>query len=81
MKEQHDIKSAAEVNFRLLNCLNEGVLLVNLDGKMFYSNKRSSEITGYSCDELKRLNFLTLVHPDFREKKAKDQKGLIPKGG
>lgn len=45
-----------------------GMLLVDKNQKFIAANKAMSEMTGYSIDELKRMTFLDLTHPDDIER-------------
>ncbi|MFW9991163.1 MAG: PAS domain S-box protein [Candidatus Odinarchaeota archaeon] len=55
----------SEWNFRTLaENANDGILIALTDGNQVYINKRATEITGYSNDELLNINMADLVHPD-----------------
>ena len=55
----------SEANFRALaDNANDGILISAASGDYVYANKRASEISGYSIDELKEMGIKRLVHPD-----------------
>lgn len=41
-------------------------ILVAQDGKLAFYNQRTAEFTGYTADDLQRLPFASLIHPDDR---------------
>ncbi len=47
-----------------------GIAHVYPDGKLFKVNNKFCEITGYSADELIKMNFIDITHPDDVEKEA-----------
>jgi PAS domain S-box-containing protein len=57
----------SEENFRALaENANDGILIALGDGRYVYANRRASEITGYSVDELLEVGMPGLAHPDER---------------
>ena len=44
----------------------QGIYLFQ-DGEFKFVNDSFEEISGYSCEELKEMDFLELVHPDYRK--------------
>lgn len=55
----------SENNFReLAGNANDGILIAGDSGNLVYTNRRVSEISGYSVSELLKLNFQNLAHPD-----------------
>lgn len=64
---QHAL-SLSEEKYRLvLENVSEGIVLVQ-DKRFVFVNPRACQITGYSADELKAVEFPQIVHPDDREK-------------
>lgn len=68
----------------LIEELNIGVYIFNDLGNFLYSNSFIQNITGYSEEELKRLKFFDLVHPDDKEivksrglSKVKEGNGVV----
>ncbi|MBI5756262.1 MAG: response regulator [Nitrospirae bacterium] len=56
---------ASEINFRTLaENANDGIVIVNNEGRHAYANKRTTEITGYSVNELLNTGIKDLAHPD-----------------
>jgi PAS domain S-box-containing protein len=45
-----------------------GIAIADLNGCLIRVNRRLSQITGYSTDELLGLNFMDITHPDDRQK-------------
>lgn len=43
----------------------EGIAVIQ-DGKFVFFNPKMLELTGYSSDELKIINFWEIIHPDYR---------------
>ncbi len=42
-------------------------ILVSQENKLIFTNRAIEEISGYSRDELCKMNFWDVVHPDFKE--------------
>ena len=56
---------AGDENFRALaDNANDGILIASGEGVHVYANKRASEITGYTIDELLKIRIEDLAHPD-----------------
>ena len=49
-----------------------GIAIADLNGCLIRVNRRLSQITGYSTDELLGLNFMDITHPEDREKELKN---------
>ncbi|MEY3868843.1 MAG: hypothetical protein RLZZ338_2734, partial [Cyanobacteriota bacterium] len=49
-----------------------GIAIADLNGKLIRVNRRLSQITGYSTDELLGLNFMDITHPDDRQKELEN---------
>jgi PAS domain S-box-containing protein len=47
------------------------IFTTDMQGHLTFVNKVSSEITGYSMDELTGMNYLRLVYPDYRKATGK----------
>jgi PAS domain S-box-containing protein len=43
---------------------NDGIIIASSDGTHLYANRRASEITGYSVEELLKIGMRGLTHPD-----------------
>lgn len=57
--------SQSEENFRLLaQNANDSILIIRPDGTNVYANKRTSEITGFSIQELLDMKYTALLHPE-----------------
>jgi PAS domain S-box-containing protein len=55
----------SETNFRAIaENANDGILIAIQRGEYVYSNRRASEITGYSIPELLTMSYKDLAHPD-----------------
>jgi PAS domain S-box-containing protein len=58
----------SEENFRsLAENANDGILIASGEGVHVYANRRASEITGYTIDELLETGITDLAHPDEAE--------------
>jgi PAS domain S-box-containing protein len=69
----HDLKMAqdalqeSEEKYRtLVENANEAILVVQ-DGQVKFANRRTSELTGYSEEELLSRPFIEFIHPDDRQ--------------
>ncbi len=61
LKEREEMFSAISENLR------SALYIFNAEGIFEYVNPAMSEITGYPEDELKKMKFYEIIHPDFRE--------------
>jgi two-component system cell cycle sensor histidine kinase/response regulator CckA len=62
---------ASEERFRLaFENANDGISLIDLDGRLLRVNKRLCEMLGYSRSELEAKNVLDVTHPDYRSDTA-----------
>jgi len=56
-------------NFRALaENANDGILIAKGEGEHVYGNKRASEITGFSIQEILEIRMQDLAHPDVLKK-------------
>jgi len=56
---------AAEGNFKALaENANDAILILSHQGQVLYANLHSTEISGYSPVDLRRMHFRDIVHPD-----------------
>ena len=53
--------------FELLVCSCAGSIYVVRDNRIVFHNPQFEQLTGYNADELKRMEFLDLVHPKDRK--------------
>ncbi|MBE0603613.1 MAG: PAS domain S-box protein, partial [Deltaproteobacteria bacterium] len=66
-KRAETILQASESKYRLLvENANDGIFIVQ-DGVIKFPNPVTERVTGYSAEELSRIPFLDLVHPDDRD--------------
>ena len=57
----------SEAQFRALAENSPAMIVIYRETRRLYVNPATETITGYSKDELLRMNLLDVVHPDFRE--------------
>ncbi|MCF8032545.1 MAG: PAS domain S-box protein [Desulfarculaceae bacterium] len=55
-----------EAKFRALTETAASAIFIIQDGRFVYMNPAGQELSGYGHDELKKMDFLSIVHPDFR---------------
>lgn len=70
-------------NDLLLNSLTEGVIVLDKDGDIKYSNPAANSITGYSCEELKNKSLSVLyegIKADYELDVARKKKKFISEG-
>ncbi|MCK5125308.1 MAG: PAS domain S-box protein [candidate division Zixibacteria bacterium] len=60
------LKQSEEESRQLLENANEGIFIAQ-DGVIPFCNPKLSEITGYDTEEMGKMNFSELLHPDDRE--------------
>ncbi len=64
-KKMEEAVRESEEHFRaIVENANDGILIAGADGSHLYANRRASEITGYSIDELLKIGMGGLAHPD-----------------
>ncbi len=63
---QEALRESEEKYRKLVENANEGILVVQ-DGQLKFANSRTSELTGYSEEELFSKPLIEFVHPDDRE--------------
>ncbi len=64
-KALDSLKDSEEMFRQLSENLLNAVYMFNNEGRFVYANNATSEITGYSIDELLTMNFYEVVHPDY----------------
>ena len=69
-----------ELLVSLLNSLPDMIHSVDKEGKILFTNDRSSEILGYTKEELLKLTIFDLYAPEVRYKVKRGFKTLIEKG-
>ncbi len=68
-KKMDDAIKESEEKFRtLFQQAADGIFLVDKDGNYLVANKHASKITGYSIDELKKMNAVDIVDKDDLKK-------------
>ncbi|HEX3002276.1 MAG TPA: PAS domain S-box protein [Methanoregula sp.] len=55
-----------EEKYRLVVENSRDAIYIHKDNRLWFVNRRSAEVTGYSVDELMQVNLWDLVHPDDR---------------
>ncbi|OQX72500.1 MAG: hypothetical protein B6D61_13635, partial [Bacteroidetes bacterium 4484_249] len=61
------LKDSEEMFRQLSENLRNAVYIFDKNGRFIYVNNATSEITGYSVDELLTMSFYEVVHPDYVE--------------
>jgi PAS domain S-box-containing protein len=59
------LRDSEEMFRQLSDNLRNAVYMFNNEGRFVYANNATSEITGYSVDELLTMKFYEIVHPDY----------------
>lgn len=67
VKAKQELKTSMEMFASAFNDSGTGMAIVSPEGKWIDVNKEVCEITGYSKDELKKLTFQDITHPDDLE--------------
>ncbi|HEY4497050.1 MAG TPA: MASE1 domain-containing protein, partial [Candidatus Paceibacterota bacterium] len=55
----------------------DGILMINVQGKIIYKSSSSSRISGYGQEELINQDLFTLIHPDDIPKTQEEFKNLL----
>ena len=66
-KQAEEMLKESKEKFRVLAETSAAAIFVYKDLKFISVNQATERLTGYSKDELLRMNFLEFIHPDFRE--------------
>lgn len=66
-KRSEEVLRASEEKFRVLAETSPTAIFVHRNDKALYANKAAEAISGYTRDELMRINYFDLVHPEYRE--------------
>lgn len=66
-KRTEEILRESETKFRTVASMSVATIFIYQGTKFVYVNPASEAITGYTIDELLKMNFWDIVHPDFRE--------------
>ncbi len=66
-KALDQLRDSEEMFRQLSENLRNAVYIFNKQGQFIYVNNATSEITGYSVDELMTMHFYEVVHPDYVE--------------
>jgi len=65
-KSEHALKLSEE-KFRSVADTAHAVIFIYQDDKFVYGNSNAEVLTGYSLEELYKMNFWEIIHPDYRE--------------
>jgi len=57
----------SEANFRVLTETSTAATFIHQGSTFLYANEAAFKFTGYSREEMQRLNFWDFIHPDFQE--------------
>jgi PAS domain S-box-containing protein len=66
-KEKEKLLRESEQKFRILAETSRSGIFIYQGSKFKYVNPDLSRFTGYSAEELYNMDFIDMVHPDFRE--------------
>ena len=66
-KRNEEALREGESKFRALTETMTAAIFMFQGAKMLYANPAAELITGYSHDEILRMNFWDVIHPDYRD--------------
>ncbi len=78
--ERKQAEEELKIKAQLLGMANDSICLHDLDGKIIYVNEASYQSRGYTRDELTKLNFWTLISPEYTKLIEPRIKELMKKG-
>jgi PAS domain S-box-containing protein len=67
LKQAEEALRESEENFRVLAEMSTAVIYVYQGENIVYVNEAAERISGYSRDELLKMKFWDIIHPDFKE--------------
>lgn len=65
-KRAEETLQESEEKYRLVVENSRDAIYIHKDNRLWFVNRRSAEVTGYTVDELMQVNLWDLVHPDDR---------------
>ncbi len=77
--EEHDLPDNLK---KILDTFPGFVWCGSSEGSIFYINKKGLEYTGYSLEEVRKLNYLTsgFIHPDDRQRIINERSDIVVSG-
>ncbi len=69
----------SEMRFRTLAETSSAIITIYQNNQLVFINSFAEEITGYTIEELKQINYLDIIHPDFKE--VIRQRGIARENG
>jgi PAS domain-containing protein len=67
----------SEEKFRAMADTSQAAISLYQDGHVIYANHASEFVFGYSLDERRGMDFLELLHPDFRQRAGERMKAIL----
>jgi len=66
-KRYEEAVRLSEAKFRAVCDISPAAIYIFQNEKFLYGNEYALELTGYTLDEVKKMKFWDVVHPDFKE--------------
>jgi PAS domain S-box-containing protein len=67
-KREEELRKSKEIYQNLREFLPLGLFELDLKGNVLYGNKAILNLTGYTKQDISKLNMLDIIHPDYHEK-------------
>jgi PAS domain S-box-containing protein len=67
LKQVEEAIQKSEATFRTLTQTNAAAIVIYQGDKLQYVNPATETLTGYTKEELLKINFWDIIHPEFRE--------------
>jgi len=77
---ENALKKSEEEHRLLIENIYDMILLLDINGNIVYTNYATQRILGYSPDEAKKLNPLSLMHPEDKKNVSKLFRNVINNG-